>query len=303
MKLCRVCGQRGRGQCPIQSYDFCGKHHQREHKLYIFDKQQVSKNVEFDFLPSVYSESELVVEEEPCISESPILTDEGRMPLFSSTTANEGDAEGDDEDKDLEQEDLNQITGATLSSVSKDSVTMNFYARVSSAPGTQEQCLRYLRWPDRNLELDTNTPLWIRSDYQPEEIPDCPYCGAERKFEFQIMPQMLHYLLKDLHMHRAHAACRQSINTPAKETLLKVSKILDQTPAEQIPPALADAKKRAMETMRKSLVGDDNENELDWGVVSVYTCTKSCGSGVDVEEGAELGAYRDEFVWKQPSLD
>ena len=130
------------------------------------------------------------------------------MPLFSSTTANERDAEGDDEDKDLEQEDLNQITGATLSSVSKDSVTMNFYARVSSAPGTQEQCLRYLRWPDRNLELDTNTPLWIRSDYQPEKIPDCPYCGAERKFEFQIMPQMLHYLLKDLHMHRAHAACQ-----------------------------------------------------------------------------------------------
>ena len=66
VNLCKVCGQRGKGKCPMQGFHFCGKHHQKEHKKYIFDKQQqLSKQLDFTFLPSVCSESELVVEEEP----------------------------------------------------------------------------------------------------------------------------------------------------------------------------------------------------------------------------------------------
>ena len=36
--------------------------------------------------------------------------------------------------------------------------------------------------------------------------------------------------------------------------------------------------------------------QLDWGVVAVYTCTRSCELN-----GAEEGdPYAEEFVWRQP---
>jgi pre-rRNA-processing protein TSR4 len=299
VNLCRVCGQRGKGKCPVQGYHFCGKHHQKEHKNYIFDKQQLSKKLEFNFLPSVYSESELVVEEEPSGAEN-VDVSKPKKALFPTT--NEDDDGDDDSDKDLEQEDLNEMTGAAASTVSKDATTMDFYARVKGVPDVQEQVLRYLRWPDRDLALDTSTPLWIRSDHQPKNVPDCPHCGAERKFEFQVMPQMLHYLLKDLQMHRAHAAMKQSISASDREALMKASSIMEQAPPEQIPPDFADSKEKAIRTMKRHLMGDDDK-EFDWGVVAVYTCTKSCCGGVEMEENAELGAYIEEFAWKQPSLD
>ena len=42
-------------------------------------------------------------------------------------------------------------------------------------------------------------PLWISTQNVPQEsdIPDCPYCGSKRVFEFQIMPQLLHELKLD----------------------------------------------------------------------------------------------------------
>ncbi|KAL9921499.1 zinc finger protein RP-8 [Glossina fuscipes fuscipes] len=56
-----------------------------------------------------------------------------------------------------------------------------------------EQIIRYKR---------NGLPLWI-TDVQKtvasqlKEIPLCEYCGGERKFEFQIMPQLLNYLNDD----------------------------------------------------------------------------------------------------------
>jgi pre-rRNA-processing protein TSR4 len=187
---------------------------------------------------------------------------------------------------------------------------MVFFDRVNGIPNVQEQVLRYLRWPDRELCLEADLPLWISSEHQPspqsDHIPECPYCGAERKFEFQIMPQMVHILLKDHEIQKASSEYRNSIRTTTdgvKEAIKTASSIMEQAPPEQVPPAFADAKKKAVAAMRSKLMGQDGEKELNWGVVAVYTCTASCGDGLQVEEGAELGAYREEFAWKQASLD
>ena len=265
--------------------------------------------------PSVCSESELVVEEEPGQvtdeemkkrSEKVLFPDgeEGAEKKEKKDEKGDNDTDEDEkEDKDLEQDDLNEATGASKDTVSKDPSTMEFYSKINGPSNVQEQVLRYLRWPDDSLGSDTSMPLWIRSDEQPDNIPPCTYCGAERKFEFQIMPQMLHYLLKDHEINRASSEVRKSIETEnVKEAIKKATSIMEQAPKEQIPPSFAEAKEKAVAAMRTKLMGEDGDKELSWGVVAVYTCTASCGSGVEAEEGAELGAYREEFTWKQPSL-
>ena len=87
-----------------------------------------------------------------------------------------------------------------------------------------------------------------------------------------------------------------------KEAIKKATSIMEQAPKEQIPPSFAEAKEKAVAAMRSKLMGEDGDKELTWGIIAVYTCTASCGSGLQVEDGAELGAYREEFTWKQPSL-
>jgi pre-rRNA-processing protein TSR4 len=140
-------------------------------------------------------------------------------------------------------------------------------------------------------------PLWIRSDHQPDTVPCCECCGAERKFEFQIMPQMIHYLMQD----HAKRLSNKEKTDQVKEAIAKATSIMEQAPAEQVPPAFAEAQEKAVSAMRSKIM-QDGDDELSWGVIAVYTCTASCG-GMEVEEGTELGAYREEYAWKQPSLD
>eukprot|EP00339_Tiarina_fusa_P013711 CAMPEP_0117000018 /NCGR_PEP_ID=MMETSP0472-20121206/2511_1 /TAXON_ID=693140 ORGANISM="Tiarina fusus, Strain LIS" /NCGR_SAMPLE_ID=MMETSP0472 /ASSEMBLY_ACC=CAM_ASM_000603 /LENGTH=431 /DNA_ID=CAMNT_0004699593 /DNA_START=52 /DNA_END=1345 /DNA_ORIENTATION=- len=275
VELCRVCGQRGKGKCPIQGYHFCGKHHQREHKKFIFDKlQTLSKQLDLTFLPSVCAESELVVEEEPG---NPEQSEEEMAKKADKVLFPDGNEKDDNEDKDLEQEDLNAMTGAAADNVSTDPVTMAFYDRVKGKENVQEQVLRYLRWPQEDGSMEASMPLWIKTEHQPDKIPECSCCGAERKFEFQLMPQMLHYLLKDHEIHRARSEIRDSFRTTeVKEAIQTASSIMEQAPAEQIPPDFADAKEKAVSAIRSKLMGETGDKELSWGVVAVYTCTASC---------------------------
>jgi pre-rRNA-processing protein TSR4 len=59
--------------------------------------------------------------------------------------------------------------------------------------------LRVSREPEQVLRFDgAPTPLWATSSNQPSadlhEIPACENCGSKRKFELQIMPQLLFFL-------------------------------------------------------------------------------------------------------------
>ncbi|ELR20373.1 MYND finger domain containing protein [Acanthamoeba castellanii str. Neff] len=67
-----------------------------------------------------------------------------------------------------------------------DDSFIEFQHRVKRAP---DQVLRYSRW-------DGAKPLWVRDSLQPtaDDVPPCPHCQTPRKFEFQVLPQLLHYL-------------------------------------------------------------------------------------------------------------
>ncbi|VDI64159.1 pre-rRNA-processing protein TSR4 [Mytilus galloprovincialis] len=73
-----------------------------------------------------------------------------------------------------------------ISENSQDQVFMKFKERIQDE---QEQVLRYQR---------NGKPLWVSECHIPEDgdIPNCS-CGLPRKFEFQIMPQLLTYLEVD----------------------------------------------------------------------------------------------------------
>eukprot|EP00873_Tetraselmis_striata_P006902 jgi/Tetstr1/427166/TSEL_017354.t1 len=65
-----------------------------------------------------------------------------------------------------------------------------FTARVAAAP---EQVLRY-------CFEEGARPLWPQAGKvpRPADIPPCPACGGPRRFEFQILPQLLHFLNIDI---------------------------------------------------------------------------------------------------------
>jgi hypothetical protein len=111
---------------------------------------------------------------------------------------------------------------------------------------------------------------------------------------------MLHYLLKDFELQLAKEDVKTQIKIEDVEAIKTATSIMEQAPPEQVPPDFAASKEKAVEAMRSKLMEDGDRP--NWGVVAVYSCTGSCGD-MKVHEGTELGAYIEEFAWKQPSLD
>jgi len=331
-----------RHHCPLQKQFFCSATHQKEYKRYIFNTLNNDPsnlgNVTVDeltcaqLLPSLYPLSEVVVEEEP-----PPIQDT-QHPKEDT----DDEDEGDDSDQDLEQKDFNEIIASGRGKkkhmqklVNEDPVTMNFYSRLKDRPNVAEQCLRYCRWPETTREeapeddeLSEAGVLWFQTSGRPDatscanegsigsassRIPPCQYCHAPRKFEFQLMPQMLHFLLDG----KSQGSTFEDANGTGiaddglKAAIRQTEAIMEQAPPEMVSPVLVDAKDAAIERVQKCLLenkksqktGPKNRtNELDWGVVAVYTCTKSCGEESGTNEGdIGLGVYREEFAWRQPA--
>ena len=273
VKLCQVCGQRGKGTCPLQKVSFCSKQHQKEHKQCVFEKDKPLN------LPSVYPMYELVVEEEPNAN---VGCAENRDTLFQSNNNNDGN----DSDEDLEQDDLNRMTGSNGGgATNKDAMTDEFFVRIERA---KDQCVRYHQWHE-------SSPLWLQSNPVPSAVPGCSYCGAPRKFEFQIMPQILHYLKR----HEEDSS-KEVIPKQQKQALLAASTIVEQTDPKEIPAEFKETHDKAMKHVQSQFLSTPKK-ELDWGVVVVYTCTASCGDSEDTVDEA-MGTYREEYAWVQPSL-
>ena len=202
---------------------------------------------------------------------------------------------------------------AKTSEASEDPITMAFYSRIKDRPNVQEQCLRYCRWPEKELDAI----LWIKkrdrlldsSTTGNDLPPPCQYCGAARQFEFQLLPQLLHYLQ---HQDEKESATKSAAEEAKAERYKQVKDALEQTdswvqqaPPEHVPPSLVDAKNAAIQRIHNDLMGTDGNgrHQLDWGTVAVYTCTASCSTSPDDSVANGLGAYREEFAWRQPSLD
>ncbi|KAJ4429449.1 hypothetical protein ANN_21618 [Periplaneta americana] len=224
-RLCCVCGARGGSRCSkCKTASYCSKEHQiidwkAGHKQrcsagVVLEENEARKEMGF-LLPQF----EIVTESEDCVlvdeteTNSDLKTEEERLREFQKMVqqGKAGTLQGDDSVDD----ELQKITS------SEDKQFLKFSERIKKSP---EQILRYER---------SGEPLWISSNNIPKEgdIPCCEYCGGQRQFEFQILPQMLNYL--DL---------------------------------------------------------DNTEKSVDWGILAVYTCSKSCDG---------IPAYKQEFLWKQ----
>lgn len=316
INLCTVCGQHGKGRCPLSKLWFCSKEHQKEYHKYL-KQEKVRDKENLDTSSLLYIESELVVEEEPADDNKTCDEDEKKLAgkinenaLFSDTD----DVDGDGADDGLiEQSDLNQMTGVDAIGGTSDQMTMDFYARIGRAGGdVKSQCLRYCRWPDIAVQ-DTsegtqNGPIWISSANCPndEDISPCQYCGAERKFEFQLMPQIIHILTQ-----KSEISDKTDVDLPDnQQALLAASDIIEKAKEEGTETLLPEGFERKqmeiVEKLKKQVLNEsDRRNDsIDFGTISVYTCTRSCGDGNNFNDelsmGNNLGSYRQEFAWRQP---
>jgi pre-rRNA-processing protein TSR4 len=301
--------------CPIQKKGFCSTVHQKEYKKY-HDNNSTGAMANLShsiLLPSLLVESELVVEEEPAEPTNSEMTREdgtNRTPLFETANDDEDDAD----DGDLEQTDLNEMTGATGTAVD-DEVTLEFYSRMGRPNNARQQCLRYHRWPssisnhsDENEhdEEDCGGPLWIHSQNRPTEtdISPCCHCGAPRNFEFQLMPQMLHYLLPK---ESSSSSPSSLLDAQRKQALLVASDIVENN-AKEVSDEFKQIQQETLEKVRNELLNDTNDTSrggtLNWGVVCIYTCTSSCSSesSNNSDKRSSLGAYQEEFAWRQEPL-
>ena len=203
--LCNLCGCSASKHCgKCKKVLYCCPEHQitdwKERHKYECEKKDGSNNVTRILFP----EYQLVTEsEELCESQ---VDEKAEMEKFNEM-AMEGKTGvlSDVPTPDLES----HVLG------SEDKVFRDFRKRVSH---NKDQVLRYERG---------GKPLWMAETPLPSLISNCEYCGGERQFEFQIMPQML-AVIKEL--------------------------------------------------------------TLDWGVLCVYTCKKSCNVGPN---------YKCEYVFKQ----
>jgi len=250
----------------------------------------------------------MVVEEEPIETsgtEADAKVDEiNKSSIFADTI--------DTNDELLEQSDLNEITGTTAAGTS-DPWTLEFYTRIGRANGdVKSQCLRYCRWPNETLqhehgnandEFAGNGPLWISSDDKAvldKDIPCCDYCGAERKFEFQIMPQMMHFLKS----HTGDETTNVALSQDGKAALLAAADIVNKAKEEGMEQELPNGFQRRQEALvtkwKEKILQDERRDEaLDFGTIMIFSCTKSCGGS---EETGPYGAYRKEFAWRQKPL-
>mmetsp|Transcript_31680 Transcript_31680/g.76705 ORF Transcript_31680/g.76705 Transcript_31680/m.76705 type:complete len:542 (+) Transcript_31680:56-1681(+) len=313
------------------------------------------------YLPSVCYESELVVEEEPSAADADANTaNTADSSAASSQGALFPSQDITDDDVGLEQGDLNALTGnASLAEAATgvtDPTTLEFYARMAiggKENDVRDQCLRYCRWPEKDRGEGSKAatqcsdeanedgvgvgPLWLSSNNRPlipstslttpdssttAFPPPCQYCGAPRAFEFQILPQMLHYLLQSPDSDTANGdgtdeKPRVVLTESERAVLMEAQSKIES--GVELPEGFREQHEAAVANARKALLGIPNvgdkgaclaKNEdtlrgtkggLDWGTIAVYTCTASCGDGGVVSK--QSGAYREEAAWMQPPLD
>lgn len=172
---CHLCGCRSEkhcSKCKVVSY--CSREHQ------VADWKAGHKtncgHVSTEYAnKTIYDEWNLVIEEEDERGDE--KSDENEQMRIYETLVKEGKAGTLD---DVSEEELQ-----SHADIKEDKAFSRFKKTVDKNP---DQVLRY----DRGGE-----PLWIAAEPKPSSVPNCEYCGSERRFEFQILPQLLYVLHED----------------------------------------------------------------------------------------------------------
>ncbi|XP_076034390.1 zinc finger protein RP-8 [Oratosquilla oratoria] len=180
--LCRICGALGPKVCGgCKKAWYCSREHQAidwrgGHKKECKESDTVqnftAKEGSFLFPEFEIEMEPEELENEPNPSEEQIMKD--YEDLLRTGNANNSSYDPEDE-ADL----IKMATKET------DKQFRKFRTRINQYP---DQIIRY----DRGGE-----PLWVSSDNKPKDIPQCPLCGEQKQFEFQIMPQLLVHLKAD----------------------------------------------------------------------------------------------------------
>jgi pre-rRNA-processing protein TSR4 len=274
-KLCTLCGCRAPSVCSkCKLVSYCSREHQaadwKDHKRYC---SELSKETEMTLNINnlTFPEFDLSISAE-------ILEDLSKVDalnksvleasIWENASAVEVDDCSDDEDeKDdaaLTQTDYNTALGNEAA----DSVYTKFMERVRR--GGSNQVLRYSRWDDIEGPLtlssaDVRTSPNIGQIECNDTADCCVNCGAKRRFEFQIMPQLLHFLRVDRRTKLAKSSSENISDSPLAQespSLLKVEgEISDEA-----------------EVVESCLLQNRTEEDLDWGTIDVYTCTESCSA-------------------------
>lgn len=182
--LCEVCGIKSTSHCAkCKSVYYCSKNHQKADWKYhkeICSSQSSQKGNSDNKNVILLPEYEITIDTEECDLKS--AGDEEKeqveqMEHYKKLVV-EGKA-GTLHGNSSVDDDLMKMAFSE-----EDKIFSEFKSRISADP---DQILRY--------EKD-GVPLWISKDGVPKEgdIPPCKYCGGERTFEFQVLPQLLNYL-------------------------------------------------------------------------------------------------------------
>ncbi|XP_048699894.2 programmed cell death protein 2 isoform X2 [Caretta caretta] len=186
--LCRVCGCLGPKTCSkCHRAHYCSKDHQTVdwklgHKLSCVQSAQLDTAIpDHKFL---FPEYEIVIESEEMETPGDSQTDadtqkdlEKHEELEAAGSASEG----------FESLDEEVLEAMAKYETREDKIFQKFKNRIAAEP---EQILRYCRGGEG--------PVWISGENIPQmkDIPNCS-CGAQRMFEFQVMPQLLNHLKAD----------------------------------------------------------------------------------------------------------
>lgn len=190
---CALCGNPASKRCSgCKQTVYCCPEHQKEdwktvHKLVCTaskSRQLAPPLSSSDVLKKrskwSLSEYELCVEEEPAEKALNAAEKKKLREYDARKKSGGGMGEvGEDEQKDME--------GLNADDPARDPALLQFQLRVARAP---DQVVRYrLGGP----------PMWAgrqAKEHRPEEteLPPCGRCGGARHYEFQVQPQLLHYL-------------------------------------------------------------------------------------------------------------
>ncbi|XP_041976344.1 programmed cell death protein 2 [Aricia agestis] len=186
-KHCILCGNKAPSHCSkCKKVYYCSRKHQildwqKGHKEKCEDIQQGKENVASHFTVTetgksvLFKEWELIVDEEDDEDPAEVNVDNEMDKLKKMIAEKKAGTLSNVSEAELEQ---------YAKPIPEDKVFNKFSKRVARHP---DQVLRY----DKG-----GVPLWITSDKSNSivHIPNCQYCGGERQFEFQIMPQLLNYI-------------------------------------------------------------------------------------------------------------